>query len=144
MKNSIAIAIILFLAMLNLIPPLFAHGGVFDASMRIVNDCNQIVVIHGLYFDNAYYTLLFITLSFISLVMPVLAPKLPKAVRITSLILAGWFTSGLTFELMNWFIPEITLNTMFDRSGLNRCLLALILSISIIFIHKQWLQIKRN
>lgn len=130
--------------MINLIPPMFATGGRFDVAMIIENECGKMELIHGVYFDNMWYSLTSLLFSYLGIVVPVLRPQLPKPIKMLSIIVGSWWLSGFAFEIMNWFVPTEVLNTMFSRDGFNRYLIVFILSVSIIFLHKQWTQLKKN
>lgn len=82
--SKFATVIILLMAMLNLIPPLF-KGTV--------------------YFDNSYYCVLYSLLSYTCIVLPFLVPLMKPIVKSISFVLGCWFFAGLVFEFKNLFIP---------------------------------------
>lgn len=87
---KLSIILILLMAMLNLVPPLF---------------------VNTVYFDNIYYILLFLLLSFVGVSLPFLVESLHKQLKRISILLGSWFFSGLVMELFNLSIPEIVLNS---------------------------------
>jgi hypothetical protein len=93
MKSKIAITLILLMCFLNLAPPLFAKTE---------------------YFDNVYYTILYLLLSFLGLVIPYLVTRLNKWIKRCSIMVGAWFFSGLIIEIINFANPLIVYNSKLD------------------------------
>jgi hypothetical protein len=104
------------MAMLNLIPPLLAET---------------------VYFDNVYYIILFMMLSFIGIALPFIF-TLPKYLTAISHILGGWFIAGFAFELMNLQTPEIVLNDASNPVIYTKAVLCFMVSITFIMIKFTW------
>lgn len=112
----IATVIILLMAMLNLIPPLFAGG---------------------VYFDNAYYIILYALLSFVGISLPFIV-DLPKYLTAISHILGGWFVTGLFYEVLNLAMPDIVLNTNASTYLFTKFTLCFMVAITFIMINFTW------
>lgn len=105
--------------MLNLIPPLFAGG---------------------VYFDNVYYTILLMLLSFLGIALPFMV-SMPKYMMAISNVLGGWFVAGLAFEVMNFQNPEVVLNDESDKTIYLKAAMCFMVAITFIMINFTW---KRN
>ena len=105
----------LLLLMLNLVPPLLKEN--------------------EKYFDNAYFTILYLLLSYVSIVVPLFVKTWPF-VRIVCFVVGGWFLSALLFELINWFEPDKIYNASGDSLLYLQCVMTFTLSLSIYVIYK--------
>lgn len=131
------------LLMLNLVPPLFREGAIFDLwdSVQVSCDGSEIVV-SGLYFDNVYYTLLYLILTYTAICIPYLVENLPRVIRWLSFGVGSWFMFGLMFEVMNFFVPDLILNTHTSDYNYSKAVLVSTLFISFILLHQSWTQRK--
>lgn len=125
------------MAMLNLVPPLFASGGVFNVQYMGYDEYCVYRMIDGLYFDNAYYILFYTFLSFLGISIPFVF-DLPKYLTAISHCLGGWFISGLCFELMNLKTPDIVLNADSSPEIFTKFALCFIVAIALIMINFTW------
>lgn len=114
---KLAILLITLMAALNLIPPLFAET---------------------IYFDNVYYTLLYLLLTFLGISIPFMVSSLPKPIKIVSNLLAGWFFSGLAYELLNFSMPDIVINTVSEKIIYYKYLVAFTVAMLFIMIEQTW------
>lgn len=105
----------LLLLMLNLVPPLLKEN--------------------EKYFDNAYFTILYLLLSYVAIVVPLFVKTWPF-VRIVCFVVGGWFLSALLFELINWFEPDKIYNSSGDSLLYLQCVMTFTLSLSIYVIYK--------
>ena len=112
-----ATVLILFMAMLNFIPPQFAETE---------------------YFNNSYYTILYGLLTVTAVGLPFMFPMLPKMLNNVSLMFAAWYFSSLSFEIMGWANPEILEDS--DKVSLmfTRYCLVFSSTISLLMIHHSW------
>lgn len=113
----LATILILLMCMLNLIPPLF-KGGV--------------------YFDNVYYSILYLLLSFLGLSIPYLVPEIPKSLRLISTIIGSWFVAGLVNGLINMVIPTVVLNNSLDEAMYLKFMITFTISVTFIIIDSIW------
>lgn len=104
------------MAMLNLVPPLFASGE---------------------YLDNVYYVILYMLLSVLGVALPFMV-ELPKYLSAVSNVLSGWFVSALSFEIINFDTPEIVLNSESSTEVFTRFALCFMVSVTFIMIHFTW------
>jgi len=107
------ISILLLFGMLNLIPPLFAEGGIFDVKYKAV-ECGELVTYHGLYFDNAYFTILYFAVSYLFFTLPFMF-KMHKHINRVAFMFSAWNLTALLFEIINIFTPYL----IFNSSGAN-------------------------
>lgn len=114
---KLATILILLMCMLNLIPPLFSGG---------------------VYFDNVYYSILYLLLSYLGLVLPYLVPMLPKPLKMISTIVGGWFIAGLVNGLINMVTPDIVINNSHDKAMYLKFMLTFTISITFIVIESIW------
>ena len=105
----------LLLLMLNLVPPLLKEN--------------------EKYFDNAYFTILYLLLSYVAIVVPLFVKTWPF-IRVVCFVVGGWFLSALLFELINWFEPEKIYNASGDSLLYLQCVMTFTLSLSIYVIFK--------
>jgi len=111
--QKIGISILLLFGMLNLIPPLFAEGGIFDVKYKAV-ECGELVTYHGLYFDNAYFTILYFAVSYLFFTLPFMF-KMHKHINRVAFMFSAWNLTALLFEIINIFTPYL----IFNSSGAN-------------------------
>lgn len=114
---KLSIIIILLMAMLNLVPPLFANT---------------------VYFDNSYYIILFLLLSFIGISLPFIVESLHKQLKRVSILIGSWFFSGLVIELFNLSIPKVILNSNIDNVMYFKAVICFIVGIVIIMSSEIW------
>jgi Na+/melibiose symporter-like transporter len=118
MNGKIATILILLMCTLNLIPPLFAGN--------------------KLYFDNVYYSLLYLLLSFLAISLPFMVTTLNKHLNRISFLVGGWFVFGLIFELINFFIPNVVLNNESDGFLFAKFLTIFTIAVAFNLTHDQW------
>lgn len=104
------------MAMLNLVPPLFASGE---------------------YFDNVYYIILYLLVSFLGISLPFMV-ALPKYLTVISHLLGGWFVTGLFYELINLTMPEIVINTNDSAYLFTKFTMCFMVAITFIMINYTW------
>ncbi len=114
---KLATIIILLMAMLNLVPPLFAQTE---------------------YFDNSYYIILFLLLSFVGFSLPFIVEGLHKQLKRISILLGSWFFGGLVVELFNLSVPSIVLNSNQDNIFYFKALICFIIGIFVIMSSEIW------
>jgi hypothetical protein len=114
---KLTIIIILLMAMLNLVPPLLASTD---------------------YFDNAYYIILFLLLSFLGISIPFIVESLNKQLKRVSTLLGSWFFGGLLMELFNLTIPTIVLNNNQNNITYFKALICFIIGITVIMSRETW------
>lgn len=134
----LATIIVLLMCMLNLIPPLFASGGVFDVVNVSVDDCGNLVINRGLLFDNVYYSILYLLLSFLGLSLPFLVVELHKPFKMISTLIGAWFIAGLVNGLINMVVPDIVINNSHDKAMYLKFLLTFTITITFIVIESIW------
>lgn len=136
---KLSAVIILLLAMLNLVPPLFNCGGIFDVHGTVIQ-CGEEVAICGVYFDNAYYIIVYMLLSFLGISLPFMV-NMPKYLTTISNLLGGWFVAGLFYEVLNLWIPEEILNSTDNPNLFTRFALCFTVAMTFLMINHTW---KRN
>lgn len=122
MNGKIATTLIFLMCSLNLVPPLFAGN--------------------ELYFDNVYFSILYLLLSFLAISLPFMVSNLNKHLNRICFLIGGWFIFGLIFELINFFVPNIVLNN--ETSGFIYAKFLTIFTIGVAFTitHSQWKRMK--
>jgi hypothetical protein len=109
--------IIFLMAMLNLVPPLFAQTE---------------------YFDNSYYIILFLLLSFVGISLPFIVDGLHKQLKRISILLGSWFFGGLVMELFNLTVPLQILNSNQNNIMYFKVLVCFIIGVSVIMSSEIW------
>jgi len=139
--TKVATILIFLLLMLNLVPPLFREGAIFDLwqVVSVDSEGNEMKV-GGMYFDNVYYTLLYLILTYTAICLPYLVVKLPKVIKWLSFGVGAWFMFGLFFEVLNFLVPEIILNTQTNDYVYSKVVMVSTLCIAFILIHDSWKQ----
>lgn len=132
------------MCMLNLIPPLVADGGVFDTLYLSENDCGIIELKHGLHFENTYYSILHITMSFIGISLPFLFPDLPKPLKIMSFMMGAWFLAGLTYGLIKMSVSK----EIIDNATPSVVYLKIMIGVTVVsvftFLESLWMPEKKS
>lgn len=90
------------------------------------------------YFDNSYYTILYALLFTVSFAIPFMVEELPKYVKRVSNLFAGWYVSAFVFEVLNWFTPDIIINSQQDTTSFVRYSIAFTIAVSLIIINESW------
>ena len=124
MKERIGIALVLLLSLFGLVPPLFAEGGTFNFM--------------ELYYDNVYFTLLYLFLAFFGISMPFILPKMSIVIRTIYSMFGAWFFAAFLFEVLNFKIPEEVLNSDANRTLFTKFLIAVIVGLSISMVRETW------
>jgi hypothetical protein len=135
--------LILLLGMINLVPPMFAEGGTFDMTYYALNECGEKKLYHGLYFDNVYYTLVYLSCTFSSFLLPLFLSRKYKYVAWCSFGMGAWFLSGLAFELINFASPEFIYNSDQDRLTYTKYVIAFVFLIGSLTTHEAWIKQKK-
>lgn len=118
MNGKIATILIFLMCTLNLVPPLVSGN--------------------SMYFDNVYYSLLYLLLSFLAISLPFMVATLNKQLNRISFLIGGWFIFGLIFELINFFVPDIVLNTKSDGFLFAKFLTIFTIGVAFTITHDQW------
>lgn len=92
------------------IPPLFSSGKAFDKTATIINECGEEVVVHGIYFDNVWMTLIYLLLSVMFVSIPFMR-DVNRFVGYISFLLSGLFIISFTFEVINLANPLVVINS---------------------------------
>jgi len=90
------------------------------------------------YFDNSYYTILYTLLAVMALALPFLVESLPKYIKRAFMVFSAWYLSALIFEVLNWFTPDIIINSDSDTSNFVRYSIMFTVAISLIIINESW------
>jgi hypothetical protein len=138
MKNNFIISIVFLVALFNVFPPLFAEGGVFAVAGPVVDYSGNIVKIEGVHYDNVYFSYLYALLTYVSLFIPFVLPKMNKKAAFISMISGAWFFSALLFEVFNFTIPDIVLNSDKERTMYVRFVVTFTVTILTIIIRETW------
>jgi len=117
MKSKIAVVIVLLMFALNLLPPLLKETD---------------------HFDNSYYILLFLLLTFLGFTLPFLAEKLNKHIKRASILVGSWFFSGLITEIFNLTIPKIVLNSSTNNLMFIKVLICFMIGLVVIMSTETW------
>lgn len=124
MKERIGISLVLLLALFGLVPPLFYEGGTLDFLAT--------------YSDNVYFTLLYLFMSYAGIAIPFILPKMGRVWSVVSQMFGAWFFAGFMYEVFNFTIPDVVLNSSEDRTLFTKFLIAFILGLSFIMIRETW------
>ncbi len=119
MKTRIAIVLIFLLCLLNIVPGLFSET---------------------VYFDNVYYTILYVLLTFLGFSLPFLVVKLNKWYKRLSALIGSWCFSGLIIEVVNLTCPEYVLNSMDDKSVYFKFVVSFTIGIAAIMTGETWMK----
>ena len=90
------------------------------------------------YFDNSYYTALYTLLTVVAFALPFLVVDLPKYIKRTCLVFSAWYLSALIFEVLNWFTPDVIINSDGDTTTFVRYSIMFSVAISLIIINESW------
>ena len=120
--TKIATILILLMAMLNLVPPLFADTD---------------------YFDNSYYLILYLLLSFLGIAIPFCVDILPKIMKRISILTGAWCFSGFVMEIFNLSVPTLVLNSSNDNIFYFKALTFFITGLALIISIETWSKQKK-
>lgn len=134
--QKLGVVILFLICSLNLVPPLFAEGGAFDVTYK-VEQCGNIVTMHGLYFDNVFFTLLYIILMVMTISIPFIF-NLSKQLNYISFAFSMWFMTALIFELMNFADPLGVYNSEGSNHTFAFYIIAITLAFATIITYKTW------
>lgn len=132
--EKLALPTILLIALFLLCPPLFSEGGIFDISAIDENG----TLVHGIYFDNVYNVILYLFLSWLSIVIPFYSKSIKPQYKYLSLLAGGWLVAGSAFELANFAEPLKIYNTPDNRGNFTYCLFVFTIGITLIIINSKW------
>lgn len=139
MKARLFISFLVLGAMFLLVPPLFSEGRAFDVSAVVENEYGQLVAVHGIYFDNAFFTLLYLFFGWFFICFPfVVADEVHMLFQKGSFIIGSWFSAILVYELLNWADPLKYYNSPTPNKTFGFYTLAFLLSLFLIIIHNKW------
>ena len=141
--NKIGTLIVLLIAFFNLFPPLFAEGGMFSVTGNAIDLEGNIVEVQGIYYDNVYFTILYLLLTYIAIAVPFLLPKLNKTIARISMMSGAWFFSALLYEVFNFTIPDIILNSDKYRTLYVRFTVMFCIGLLTIMIRETWIKTKK-
>jgi len=113
--EKVTAILLLLLLILNLVPPLLQNNET--------------------YFDNSFFTSMYLVLAYVSIIVPLFIKTWPF-VRIIFFAVSGWFLSALLFEVINWFEPEKVYNSAGDNKLYLQCVITFTLSLAIYVIYK--------
>jgi len=138
-RERLGISIILLIALFALVPSFFAEGGLLSVKGYEYDPMvGKYTYIDGIYWDNSYFLLLTLLLSWIGFVLPFILPKIGRIWAFISYSFGGWFFSGLLYEIFNLYIPEIVLNSSEDRTLWTKFLIAFILASGTVIARETW------
>ena len=140
--NILATIIVSFAASILIIPPFFTEKGIMIAIPKIFSFHIK-GLFGGIYYDNVYYTLLFLYFSIIMLSGPFFVPTLNKWIIRLSIGVGAWYTAGLAYEISNFTTPEEVRNTNKDVAIYNEYLMAFIIFISFLITIETWIKLKK-
>jgi len=141
--QKIGISLLLLFAMINLVPPLFAEGGAFDVTYMHKNECGDLVLMHGLYFDNVYFSILYLGISWLFFTIPFVF-DLPKYINRVAFLFSSWNLSILIFEILNMFMPKVILNSEGNNSTYTYYIIFITLGLASITLFESWTKNKRR
>jgi magnesium-transporting ATPase (P-type) len=140
--QKVGISILLFFGMLNLIPPLFSEGGIFDVQYKAVNECGELTMYHGLYFDNAYFTILYLSIAYLCFVLPFVF-KMNKHISRVAFMFSAWNLTALIFEVLNIFTPDQIFNSGGNSANYTFYALTITFGLAAIITTETWIKQKR-
>lgn len=142
--QKVGVSILLLFGMLNIVPPLFSEGGTFDVTYKIVNECGDLVTCHGLYFDNAYFTILYLGISYVCFIVPFVF-KTHKYINRLAFMLCAWNISMFIIEILNIFSPVGIYNEagLTDNATYTYYTLFFTLGLASIITHETWIKQKK-
>lgn len=141
--TKFALTIVLLLLMFLLIPPLFTKNMIFDSVDQYTDSCGNKVIEHGLYFDNVFFTIQDLTLAYLGITIPFVFQKLGLIWKRLSIIVGGWYFSGLVFELINFKFPSIVLNYSETNVIFTRAIICVTIGVVFIITSETWSKQKR-
>jgi hypothetical protein len=137
MKTRIGISIVLLLAMFALVPSFFAEGGIFAVPGYEQGLTGENVWIEDVYLDNVFFLICFLLTSYVGIVLPFILPIGKWWSRISTMI-GMWFFAALLFEVFNFSIPDVVLNSNEDRTLFTKFVIAFIFGTTTIIIRETW------
>lgn len=140
--NILSTIIVSFATSILIVPPFFTKEGV-TIDIPFLFSYHFKGLYEGLYFDNIYYTLLFLYFSVIMLAGPFFVPTLNRWLIRLSVVVGSWYTAGLTYEISNFTVPEEVRNTSEELILYNKYLIAFIISIAFIITIETWIKLKK-
>lgn len=111
------VAVVFLLCLLNLLPPLFARS---------------------LYFDNVCNVILYLMLTYLGIMIPFVFHRMNKMIASMSSLIGAWYFAGLIFEVVNFHIPEIVLNSLESDFLYVKFLIAFSVGIAFIITSNTW------
>lgn len=136
-----AVFLILLLGMFAFVPSYFAPGSILDVSMYVINECGDKVMVHGIYFDNVYFTLIYLILSYIGIALPFvvdLNTGLKRILKHASFMLGSWNFAGLTFEFVNFSDPLGVYNSSGDKTLYLQFAMTFTIGLAFIIAQNEW------
>lgn len=124
MKERIGISIVLLLSLFGLVPSFFSEGGFLDF-LKV-------------FWDNVFFTLMYLLASWVGISLPFILPKMKRAWCVISQMWGAWFFAAFAFEVFNFSIPDIVLNSSEDRTLFTKFLIAFIVGLSVTFVRETW------
>ena len=91
-------------------------------------------------FHDSYYTILFALLTVLAIGLPFIDQKMPRVMRLTSSLFAGWFFSAFVFHVMGLFHPEIMDNIDTPGATFTFYTLAFCGGLTFIMIREIWMR----
>ena len=115
---KLAVLIILQMGMLQFIPPLFYKT---PETLDIV-----------------FFSIMYMMLTTVGITLPYLVPKLPRALKVTSMLFAGWFFSSTAFGVMGIFSPSLLENISTPSGTFTRYTLVFMATIVFLILNESW------
>ena len=114
---KLAVLIILQMAMLNFVPPLLEKT---------------------IYFKDTYFCIMYMLLTTIAISIPFFVPKLPKVLKVVSMLFAAWFFSSTAFGVMGIFNPSLLESINTPSGTFTRYTLVFMAIIVFIILNESW------
>lgn len=95
------------------------------------------------YSDNIYNTLLYSLFSFLGISFPFMLPELNSVIKRVSCLIGAWCVAGLIFELINFSMPNIVLNSFDNDQYYIKFLIGFTVGIAFIITSDTWIKQKR-
>lgn len=126
------------MAMLALLPPHFAEGGIFavEGIKEVAND--TFMKVPDLYFDNSYYTIEYLLIAYLGFTLPFILPKMGRLFSIVSVLFGVWYFAAFIHEVWNFRMAGVVLNSSSDKEVYIQYAVALIIGIALIITRESW------
>jgi NADH:ubiquinone oxidoreductase subunit 6 (subunit J) len=99
---------------------------------------NFIPQLTGVFFDNVWYSLIYLLLTVTSIATPVLNEKTPRLIMVVFSLFTGWYFSAFTFHIIAFFEKSILDDVNQPSLVFVRYTLIFVTIISIIIFQESW------